>query len=261
MSGMISYEVQNRIARIELKRPEKHNALTLALIADLSATIDRFDADDSADVAILSGEGKSFCSGADIAESQMASHEELEKSRDQMSIGHPFFELFSHSINNKPVITALHGNVLGLGLGLALDCDFIVVEANARLQVTETPRGLGGYRHWALMKARGVAAFADDVCITGRMFSAQEAFNAGLFNRVAEPGKALDAAMEMATQIASCPPLSVRETVRIRRWHFSKLKREVAFQTESLKLHLTEGFAEAVSAFAEKRPAGPFKAR
>src|SRR5690606_19902099 len=206
-------------------------------------------------------EGKSFCSGADVAESQMASRKELEKSRDQMSVGHPFFELFSHSINHKPVIAALHGNVLGLGLGLALDCDFIVAEVNARLQVTETSRGLGGYRHWALMKARGVAAFADDVCITGRMFSTQEAFDAGLFNRVAEPGKSLDTAMEMATRIVSCPPLSVRETVRIRRWHFSKLKREVAFQTESLKLHLTEDFAEAVSAFAEKRPAGPFKAR
>lgn len=261
MSGLITYAVEGRIAQIRLNRPEKHNALTLAMIAELSAVIDRFDADDGADVAILSGEGKSFCSGADVAESQMASREELEKARDQMSIGHPFFELFSRSFNNKPVIAALHGNVLGLGLGLALDCDFIVAESNARLQVTETPRGLGGYRHWALMKARGVAAFADDVCITGRMFTAAEAQAAGLFNRVAEPGKVLDVAMDMAAQMAACPPLSVRETVRIRRWHFSQLKRDVAFQTEQVKLHLTEDFAEAVRAFAEKRPAGPFRAR
>ena len=259
--GTIGYEVRDRIARIELKRPQKHNALTLALIAYLSKMIDRFDADESADVAILSGEGKSFCSGADVAESQMASREELEKARDQMSVGHPFFELFSRSFSNKPVIAALHGNVLGLGLGLALDCDLIVADAEARHQVTETPRGLGGYRHWALMKARGAAAFADEVCITGRPFTAREAFEAGLFNRVAEPGRVLDEALEMAGQIVSCPPLSVRETVRVRRWHFSKLKREVAFQTEPVKLHLTEDFAEAVSAFAAKRPAGPFKAR
>lgn len=261
MGELISYKVRDRIAQIKLARPEKHNAMTLAMISELSGVIDRFDGDETADVAILQGEGKSFCSGADVAESQMATREVLEKSRDQMSIGHPFFELFSRSFNCKPVIAALHGNVLGLGLGLALDCDFIVAEENTRLQVTETPRGLGGYRHWALMKARGVAAFADDVCITGRMFSAHEALSAGLFNRVVEPGKAGDAAMEMATQIAACPPLSVRETVRVRRWHFSQLKREVAFQTEHLKLHLTEDFAEAVSAFAEKRPAGPFKAR
>lgn len=174
-----------------------------------------------------------------------------------MSVGHPFFELFSHSANNKPVIAAIHGNVLGLGLGLALDCDLIVSDAEARLQVTETVRGLGGYRHWALMKARGCGAFADDVCLTGRPFTAAEAREAGLFSRVAEAGTAAEFALEMT--IAAVPP--VRETARIRRWHFMKLTREVAFQAEPSRLHLTEDFAEAVRAFAEKRPAGPFKAR
>ena len=260
-TGTIGYEVQDRIALIEIRRPEKHNALTLGLIRELARTIDRFDADRDADVAILSGQGKSFCSGADVGESQMASREEMEASRDQMSIGHPFFELFSHSANNKPVIAALHGNVLGLGLGLALDCDLIVCDANARLQVTETTRGLGGYRHWALMKARGCAAFADDVCITGRPFTAAQALAAGLFNRVAEAGNAMADALDMARQISASPPLSVRETVRIRRWQFMKLTREVAFQAEPARLHLTEDFAEAVAAFAQKRPAGPFKAR
>lgn len=260
-TATIGYEVRDRIALIEIRRPQKHNALTLALIEELAHTVDRFDRDRSADVAILSGQGKSFCSGADVGESQMASREEMEAARDQMSIGHPFFELFSHSANNKPVIAAIHGNVLGLGLGLALDCDLIVADRAARLQVTETPRGLGGYRHWALMKARGCGAFADEVCITGRPFTVEEAFHAGLFNRVAEEGGAIDAALDMARRISACPPLSVRETVRIRRWHFMKFTREVAFQAEPSRLHLTEDFAEAVKAFSEKRPAGPFKAR
>ena len=261
VEGSIGYEVEDRIARIEIRRPQKHNALTRALIGELARTIDRFDLDRSADVAVLSGQGRSFCSGADVGESQMASREEMEDSRDQMSVGHPFSELFSHSANNKPVIAAIHGNVLGLGLGLALDCDLIVSDAEARLQVTETVRGLGGYRHWALMKARGCGAFADDVCLTGRPFTAAEAREAGLFSRVAEAGTAVESALEVARQIAACPPLSVRETARIRRWHFMKLTREVAFQAEPSRLHLTEDFAEAVRAFAEKRPAGPFKAR
>jgi len=259
--GAIVYSVRDRIAHIEIDRPGKHNALTRAQTLRLAEALDRLDGDAGADVAILSGRGKSFCSGADIAESQMASRADMVASRDQMSIGHPFFELFSRSLNHKPVIAALHGNVLGLGLGLALDCDLIVCDAAARLQVTETSRGLGGYRHLALMKARGCGVWADEVCLTGRMFSAEEAHSAGLFNTVAPAGTALDAAFALAASIAANPPLSVRETNRIRRWHFSKLVREIAFETGHLKLHLTEDFHEAVSAMVEKRKPGPFRAR
>jgi enoyl-CoA hydratase/carnithine racemase len=258
--GTVEYSVKDRIAHIEINRPAKHNALTLAQIRRLGQALERLDADIDVDVAVLSGRGKSFCSGADVAESQMASREELAASRDQMSIGHPFFELFSRSLNHKPVISALHGNVLGLGLGLALDCDLVVCDAAARLQVTETSRGLGGYRHLALMKARGCGIWADEVCLTGRVFSADEARQAGLFNTVAPAGEALEAAFEIAAGIAAIPPLSVRETNRIRRWHFSKLVREIAFETGHLKLHLTQDFEEAVRAMVEKRKVGPFRA-
>ncbi|MDI6029373.1 enoyl-CoA hydratase/isomerase family protein [Corticibacterium sp. UT-5YL-CI-8] len=257
----IKYSVKDRIAHIEINRPAKHNALTNALTLNLGEVLAIFDADLQANVAVLSGRGKSFCAGADIAESQMASREEMAASRDQMSIGHPFFELFSRSLNNKPVIASLHGNVLGLGLGLALDCDLIVCDETARLQVTETPRGLGGYRHLALMKARGCGIWADEVCLTGRLFSAAEAQSAGLFNRVAPVGTALDVALGLAGEIAANPPLSVRETNRIRRWHFSRLVRSVAFETGHLKLHLTEDFQEAVRAVVEKRKPGAFAAR
>ncbi|MDQ6432545.1 enoyl-CoA hydratase/isomerase family protein [Mesorhizobium sp. LHD-90] len=258
--GAIEYSVDDRIAHIEINRPAKHNALTLAQIGRLGEALDRFDTDTKACVAVLSGRGKSFCSGADVAESQMASREQMAASRDQMSIGHPFFELFNRSLNNKPVVAALHGNVLGLGLGLALDCDLIVCDAAARLQVTETSRGLGGYRHLALMKARGCGIWADEICLTGRFFSAEEACQAGLFNRVAPPGEALDAAFALARGIAANPPLSVRETNRIRRWHFARHVREIAFETGHLKLQMTQDFEEAVRAMAEKRTPGPFRA-
>jgi enoyl-CoA hydratase/carnithine racemase len=111
------------------------------------------------------------------------------------------------------------------------------------------------------MKARGCGVWADEVCLTGRMFSAEEAHSAGLFNTVAPAGTALDAAFALAASIAANPPLSVRETNRIRRWHFAKLVREIAFEAGHLKLHLTEDFHEAVSAMVEKRKPGPFRAR
>ena len=103
--------------------------------------------------------------------------------------------------------------------------------------------------------------FADEVCLTGRVFTAEEAGAAGLVTRVAPAGSGQDVAMEMAREVAANPPLGVRETVRIRRWRMHEQARQVAFQTEHLRLDLTEDFEEAVRAFAEKRPPGPFKGR
>lgn len=78
---------------------------------------------------------------------------------------------------------------------------------------------------------------------------------------LAAKGKARETALALAQGIAANPPLSVCETVRVRRWHMHKTTREIAFQTENTRLHLTEDFEEAVRAFAEKRAPGPFKAR
>ncbi len=258
---LINYTPEGRVVWIEINRPDKRNAVSRAVTAALTEAFARFDDDDAADVAILCGAGAAFSSGADVGESQMASRAELEKSRDPLGLAHPFAELLHRCRNWKPVIAAVHGYALGMSLGLMLDCDLSVCEDDARLQVTETPRGLGGYRHWALMKARGAGMFADEVCLTGRPFSGAEAHAAGLVTSLAAKGKARETALALAQGIAANPPLSVCETVRVRRWHMHKTTREIAFQTENTRLHLTEDFEEAVRAFAEKRAPGPFKAR
>lgn len=258
---LVNYSVVDRVATIEINRPAKRNAINRAATAALVAAFERFDEDDAADVAILCGAGPAFSSGADVGESQMATRTELERSRDPLGLAHPFAELLHRCRNWKPVIAAVHGYAMGMSLGLMLDCDLSVCDEDTRLQVTETTRGLGGYRHWALMKARGAAMFADEVCLTGRPFSAQEALTAGLVTRVAPAGGGRDIALALARDMAACPPLSVRETVRIRRWHMHGKTREIAFQTEGARLHLTEDFQEAVRAFNEKRAPGPFRAR
>jgi enoyl-CoA hydratase/carnithine racemase len=261
LGDVVRYSVADRIALIEINRPDKRNAINRAVIDALTAAMAGLDDDAGADVAVLCGAGAAFSSGADVLESQMASRAELEASRDPMGLGHPFAELLHRCRNWKPVIAGVHGYALGMALGLVLDCDLSVAERDTFLQVTETPRGLGGYRHWALMKARGAGMFADEVCLTGRRFGAEEAYALGLITRLAEPGAARTMSLELAREIAQNPPLGVRETVRVRRWHTSRMTREVAFQTQSARLHLTEDFAEAVRAFAEKRPPGPFNAR
>jgi enoyl-CoA hydratase/carnithine racemase len=258
---LVEYASAERIATIALSRPEKLNAFTDELTADLACAFHRFDQDGSADVAILCGNGRAFSSGADVQQTQLLSRDVLERSRDPMGRGHPFAELLRRCEHWKPVIAAVHGYVLGMALGLTLECDLVVAEEETRFQVTEARRGLGGYRHWALLRARGAAAFADEVSLTGRLFTAEEAHAAGIITRLAPKGVVRPVAIELAAEIAKNPPLGTRETVRIRRWHTSRLVDEVAFQTEGAKLHLTEDFAEAVSAFVEKRKPGPFKAR
>jgi len=99
------------------------------------------------------------------------------------------------------------------------------------------------------------------VALTGRFFTAEEAFAAGLINRVAPEGKHLEAARDLAAEVAKNPPLSVRATVRTRRWYMEQIEREVIMQTAPLKLYLSEDFREAARAFAEKRKPGPFKGR
>ncbi len=142
-----------------------------------------------------------------------------------------------------------------------LDCDLIVAEAGTKFQVTETPRGLSGAKYWAMLNFRGGGAFATDVSLTGRFFTAEEAHAAGIIERVAPSGGYLDAARALAADVAKNPPLGVRSTIRARRWYMGQLSREVLMQVNLAKLHLTEDFAESARAFAEKRPAGPFKGR
>ena len=114
------------------------------------------------------------------------------------------------------MVAAVHGYVLGLGLGIALDCDLIVAEAGTQFQLTETSRGLGAAKQWAQFLFRA-GAFGDEVALTGRYFSAEEALVANVINRVAPKDKFLDVARSLAQTVTANPPLSVQATVRTRR--------------------------------------------
>jgi enoyl-CoA hydratase/carnithine racemase len=260
-AGHVDYDCADKIATITLNRPEKLNAFNDDLVRALAAALHRFDLDPAAEVAILCGHGRAFSSGADVQQRQLRSREEFEalggpQARDAHSA-----DLFGRAVNWKPVIAAPHGYAMGLALGIVFECDLVVAAAGTRFQITETPRGLGGARYWALLNFRGAGAFAAEVALSGRFFTAEEALAAGLVNRVAPAGRHFEAARELAREVAKNPPLSVRATVRTRRWYQDRLLREVMMQTAPLKLYLTEDFREAARAFAEKRPPGPFKGR
>jgi enoyl-CoA hydratase/carnithine racemase len=255
----IRYECRDRIATITFNRPKKLNAFDDAMVMRLADILHEFDIDTEADVAVMRGEGRAFCSGADVHQRQLRSEAELKKHGGPQGWGAHSADLFTRAINWKPVITAPHGFAVGLGLAMVLESDIIVAEAGTKFQVAETPRGLAASRHWALLSYRGIRSFATEVTITGRFFTAEEAQAAGVVDHVAAPGQHLEKAYDVARAIAANPPLSVRATVRTRRWYMDQAEREAYLQTVPLKLHLTEDFKESARAFAEKRKAGPFK--
>jgi enoyl-CoA hydratase/carnithine racemase len=258
---LVLYSCADRIATLTLNRPEKLNAFNDDLVRHLAGALRRFDLDDDAEVAIICGAGRAFSSGADVHQRQLRRREEFLQHGGPQGWGANAADLLTRSVNWKPVIAAPHGYAMGLALGIVLECDLIVAEAATRFQITETSRGLGGAKYWALLNFRGAAAFAAEMALTGRFFSAEEALAIGIVNRVAPAGCHLDVARELASEVARNPPLSVRATVRTRRWYMEQIEREVAMQTAPLKLYLTEDFHEAARAFAEKRQPGPFKGR
>jgi enoyl-CoA hydratase/carnithine racemase len=116
--------------------------------------------------------------------------------------------------NWKPVIAAVHGYCLGHALGTALHCDLLVASRNARFQVTEITIGLPTP---ALLPRLGHPAFANDVCLTGRMFTAEEAWQGGMLTRLVDDGEHVDAAEGLARSVLQNPQSAVREQGRMRR--------------------------------------------
>lgn len=257
----VEYECRDHIATITLNRPEKLNAVSDEVVRQLMMVFRQFDTDPDAYVAILCGRGRAFCSGADVHQRQLRSREEFERLGGPQGHGANAGDLLFQSVNWKPVIAAVHGYVLGLGLGMVLDCDPIVAEAGTRFQLTETSRGLGSAKHWAQFHFRGAGAFGDEVSLTGRFFTAEEALAANLINRVAAKDKVMEVASALAHEVAANPPLSVRATVRARRWFLERYAKESAFQQAPMRLYLTEDFREAALAFKEKRKPRGFKGR
>ena len=194
----VVYECNDHIATIALDRPEKLNAVSDEVVRQLMAAFRRFDLDPEAHVAILCGRGRAFCSGADVHQRQLRSREEFERLGGPQGHGANSADLLFQSVNWKPVIAAVHGYVLGLGLGLVLDCDLIVAETGTRFQLTEMSRGLGAAKHWAQFHFRGAGAFGDEVSLTGRYFTAEEALSANVINRVVPKDTVLEAAKELA---------------------------------------------------------------
>jgi enoyl-CoA hydratase/carnithine racemase len=248
----ILVEAKGPICYITLNRPDKLNAADDLMVSELDDAFFEFDADQDLQVAILSGAGRAFCSGADVRQRQLRSYEEMRRLGGPAGRGARGDGL-TDTVNWKPVIAAVHGYALGLGFGLVGRADLVVAAEGTRFQIREVQRGIAGTQHWVSTWFYTGSRFANEIALTGRMFTAEEALQQGMINRVVPGDDVLRTAEEIAEQIMENPPLSVRANVRMMRWFVSEMQRQSRLYTQGIGLHLTEDFRESATAFMEKR--------
>lgn len=248
-SDLVLVEAIDRVGIITMNRPQSRNAINTELSQGIARAIDRFEADDSVTVIILTGAGGTFSAGMDLKAFAAGERPAIP----QRGLG----GITEHSVR-KPLIAAVEGYVLAGGLELALAADVIVASSDAQFGLPEVKRGLvaagGGLLKIAKVMPFGAAlAFAT----TGEMLSAERALNYGLVTRLAEPGQALDAAKKLAQEIASNAPISVTVTKEILSGVVGWFEREAYNQMRDIAMPVfdTEDAQEGALAFAEKRQA------
>jgi enoyl-CoA hydratase len=248
VSDAVLFEARDDgIAVITLNRPETRNCLSREIREGLYAAWDRFERDDALRVAILTGAGeKAFCAGGDLKE--MVETGLRVPPRDMFPLPYDTVEL------SKPTIAAVNGVAFAGGWMIAQACDLCVASSTARFAVTEVK--VGRSSPWASPLIHMIPQrIMMEILLTGRPITAQRAYEIGLVNRVAEPADLMGAALELAGEILTGAPLSVRaarETVMIA----TEMGRTAALRAARHACDLcyhSEDAQEGPRAFADKR--------
>ena len=199
----ITVERDRGVALITLNRPEKRNAYRAQMGAELGAAYRACDADDEIRAVVLTGAPPAFCAGADLSRCE-GTFGRADDAFTAAAFDPPAWAI------RKPVIAAVNGHAIGLGLTMALQCDLRFMAADARYGVVQVRRGVlpDAYSHWTLPRIAGLAAAAD-VLLTGRTFDGREAKDLGIANRCLPADEVLPAALDVAHDIAvNVAPLS-----------------------------------------------------
>lgn len=241
-------ERRGHIMIITINRPQARNAINLATALGLERAIDAYEADPQARIAILTGAGGYFSAGMDLKAAARGEVPVTEKRGILGIVSQP---------PRKPLIAAVEGPALAGGCELALAADLIVAASDSTFGIPEVKRGLVAVGGGVLrLSQRLPRAIAMELSLTGDPITAARAAQIGLINQVAEPGKALDAALELAARVAVNAPLSIDASKQIIEqapdWSvaeaFGKQGQVAAAALSSMDA------GEGMRAFVEKRP-------
>jgi enoyl-CoA hydratase len=240
-----------------LDREEQLNALTFEMFDALRDLCTRVEADPQARVLVITGAGRGFCSGLDLDAagelSSMPAPEMLAR-QEGWAAGIAALRLLP-----KPVIAAVNGAAAGAGFGLALAADIRIASSAARFNAAFVRVGLSGGDvgvSWMLPRIVGLGR-ASEIMLTGRMIGAEEAERMGMVNRVVDPDRLLDAALEVAEAITANSPFGMRLTKQVLQSNVDAPSLEAALALENRNQVLatrTDDMQEALAAFRAKRP-------
>lgn len=248
MPELIRTRIEDRIARIELARLDKKNALTGEMYGGLADALNAAEADAQVRVGLLHGAEDCFCAGNDVADFL---------SRPPLREGSPSSRFFDAMLGfGKPLVAAVGGPAVGIGTTMLLHCDLVYAAEDARLQMPFVPLGItpefGSTYVLPLIAGYQRAA---ELLLLGRPFTAQEAHAVGIVTQVVPKGEVLKRALEAARALAALPPQSLRLTKQLmKKRHAQAVRETIAEEVKIFGERLGSPEAkEAMSAFLEKR--------
>ena len=243
---MIRSQTADRIARIELARPDKKNALTAEMYAQLTAALDAAGKDPQVRVVLLHGSRECFTAGNDISDFLQRKPGES-----------PVFGLFQVLPSlEKPVVVAVGGPAVGIGTTLLLHCDFIIAAEDARFQLPFVPLGIVPEFGSTLLLPR-LAGYqrAAKLLLLGQPFTAQVALEAGIITSITKKEVLFEEAEKISRMLAALPPESLKLTKRLmKQAQAPEVQARIAEEGRLFVERLASPEAkEAMSAFLEKR--------
>jgi enoyl-CoA hydratase/carnithine racemase len=247
----IRFELVDGVATIRLNRPEQLNAFSGRMGEELGHAYRHCDADDAVRAVILTGEGRAFCVGADMSMGADTFAKQDASSFSAAPVDPPAWEV------RKPVIAAMNGHAVGLGLTLALQCDLRIAADEGKYGVLQVRRGVmpDAYAHWTLPRIVGMERAAS-LLLTGRKLTGSQAAELGLVLQSVPANRVLSTALEIARDIAdNTAPLSVAVTKRLL-WQSPDLSAAEVERMETLLHHHLMGGPDAIEgalAYVERR--------
>jgi enoyl-CoA hydratase/carnithine racemase len=260
-------EQHDQVLLITLNRPDRLNAISRAMLNELSSKVVEADKDPDIRCIVLTGSGKGFCAGLDLIDTNERRQEDNEEGEKKDATagdnrpGRRLFDLRDAPINvmwhcDTPIICAINGAAAGYGMDMTLLCDIRIMSENAKLAAVTAKRNVvpesGGT--WLLPRLVGWAKAAE-LYYRARTVDANESLELGLVNTVVPAEELLPTAMTWAQEIADNAPMAVQTTKRMMRMG---LEESYDTAVDHLMVHLnglfqSEDFAEGLSAFLEKR--------
>ena len=260
-ASLVTLERRDAVALLTLNRPEKLNAWTPTMAVEQAAAIEEANADPKVGAIVMTGAGRGFCAGADMEATFKSRLDGVDPGQDTQSGsgGMPAtLDWVGLLRKSKPLVAAVNGAAVGIGMTMILPFDVIVASEKARFGMLFIKVGLvPELASTHLLTARIGLGKASEMCLTGRVYSAVEAASWGLADRLVAPEALLETAVDLAHEIAANPDPQLRMTKELLARNACETDLVAAQRRESAMLRecwKSMEHKEAVQAFLEKRP-------